>query len=681
MTGSTVPTERRMPAEAAAPLPGPPAGPGRRWALALLAGLWPTLAGGCVAQTEESSVRGPTGEDAFEPPTGGGRGAGDDLDSGGDDGDDDDAAIPPGAPDFGVSGMGLRASAASGFGDEDVDAGEARLGPSSCFDETDNDDDGRVDCQDPGCLGLRSCCVGSGSCCAILDPGESPLPADADFSACGDGAPDGCPGTADAEVFGAPGPEIAGGALRPGGGLLEEGGAALGTSVDLDGRRVRLEATFAAPGACGVPCVEAAAVSLVAADRATPMGAAVRPLAGLRHVWDAGEVRLLVGGDELAAWPEGDGFEDAVWSLDLRPDGHLTVRRGGALLSGGELSVSVGGPARLVVHGRNASAAPGTGAGVRAVRATVELCDIPDAWESATPVALRSLGRGELDDSGAGELLPVDGGRLAPTVARTGGGDLVVAATVDEAFRLGFLDGPELRLLDGAVHRPRAPFEAGGIGDPELFETPGAEGWALLYSATDGAGRRRIGRLDASGSSPLGPWQPREVALLAGGDDGTGAQEALDRPTVAASFDGTWAMVVRVTDGDGRSNLRAYASIDGGETFDRLRSPTLSELTGGVGVESASLVVHNGAWQLFVSRREGARSRVDLLASDDLLRWREVATDILGGEPGRGFDRFGARGLDVVAGADRLDAIYVGLDGVAATLARAERFSPTLGQR
>jgi len=639
---------------------GPWAARAVRVGLCLLA-----LAAGC-GSSDTAALDEAGGRDGAGPPT-----ADEDL------GDDAiDEPFLPGAP----GGQGLRASPSAGLGSEfagDVDGG-------SCFDDEDDDGDGRVDCDDPGCLGLRSCCVGDGACCSPVP--DAPIPDAVDFAGCGDGAVDDCvPGPLD--VFGPVPPVIAGGSLQPGGDLFGEGGVAFGDgAVDLRQHRVTVDVRFAGrtDAGCGTPCVEAAAVSIVPADKVRAASTTIRPAAGLRQVWDAGEVRLVIGATVVRSWPEGDDPGAHRWGLDLRPDGQVVVTRDGAALDGGQVPYTPPGPARLVVHGRNASAPDGAGAGVEALSTTVGLCDIPNAWTDAT--ALPLLAASSTDASVVEPVAPL-GPAVWPSLALDPARDLRgLAVAVDGAIWTALPDpavgGDAWGVTSAVAVRPGdAGFDAFGAREPELVAT-GLGDWALLYVGEDAAGRTRIGRADAPDLE--GPWTPRAVAVVVGGDDGSRQPENLDRPTVAVTLGGTWGLVLRVVDGDGSAALRAYGSLDGGESFQAVSSPDLDTMTRDVALDRVALVVHNGAWQLFVGRRDGARHRVDLLVSDDLIHWRLAARDILkdvsaDGDEG---DPLDLRSVDVAAGDDVIESVFVAqaADGTS-VLGQATRRSPTLGRR
>lgn len=566
-----------------------------------------------------------------------------------------DAGVGAGAP----PGLdGLLATPSSRYGDDFAESDGLIGMAGSCFDATDDDGDGDgVDCRDAGCAALRSCCVGDGDCCAPVAPAEAPLPPSVDFGACA-GDPAGCAGADVRGTFGDPGPAVVGGALRPGGGLAAEGGVVLGGAVDLRRRRVAVDVVFDPGGACAAPCVEAAGVALVDEAAALAGPQAVRPAAGLLLSRARDEVQLVLGDAVVASWPA-DGT--TTWTFVAKPDGRVAVARDGAPAPGGEATYRPAGPARLVLHGRNATRPAGTGAGVASVATRVALCDVPDAWSTVERL----------------DLVDAPAGADAPTLAFDGEGDAVLAVAAggrihvarrpDPSTPARFVFDPQATIGPGGAH------DAGGLEDPALVSAGGA--LTMFYTAVDADGRRTIGRADPDVD---GVFVPRPAPILA--PVGAGVV-GYDRPTATLAFDGTWVLVVRAVGAEGDVTLRAFASIDAGRRFARVEGSGIAEAAalGGTRVESASLVVHNGAWQLLVARRDGARHRVDLLATDDLLRFRVVARAILGGSAP--FDALGARAVGAATRPDALEVVYVGLDGVEGTLARAFRPSPSFGVR
>jgi len=91
-------------------------------------------------------------------------------------------------------------------------------------------------------------------------------------------------------------------------------------------------------------------------------------------------------------------------------------------------------------------------------------------------------------------------------------------------------------------------------------------------------------------------------------------------------------------------------------------------------VSEPSLLLFDHAWHLYVSRRQGARYSIGLLASDELVSWRWVDADAFGGSAAADeFDRLGARSPAVLANGDSVELLYVGLDGARERLGRASR--------
>ena len=150
-------------------------------------------------------------------------------------------------------------------------------------------------------------------------------------------------------------------------------------------------------------------------------------------------------------------------------------------------------------------------------------------------------------------------------------------------------------------------------------------------------------------------------------------------------------MVARVTDPEGGQQLAVYTSDDGTSwTFWDMGHLGPITRRGDVSasgfdadeIAHPSLIVHDGAWQLYYAGRRGTRWGVGLLLSDELLRWRWYA----GGRPvlegdGNGFDRVGVGAPDAVSVGATVELYYEGTDGTRTRLGRAVRQAAQLGGR
>jgi sucrose-6-phosphate hydrolase SacC (GH32 family) len=166
----------------------------------------------------------------------------------------------------------------------------------------------------------------------------------------------------------------------------------------------------------------------------------------------------------------------------------------------------------------------------------------------------------------------------------------------------------------------------GAVGDPELIEL--SDGYAIFFTGHESGGRPSIGRVDIDADlEPLVDASPIQVAT---GESVEGHE--ISQPTVWQHDPATWVMIARATE-NGIAHLRALRSDDGGANWYHHRTSALEMLTSRDGTPTSSsfdaddighpsLVVYNGAWQLFYTGRRGTRSSIGVLLSDDLVNWR-----------------------------------------------------------
>ena len=506
-----------------------------------------------------------------------------------------------------------------------VDGAGDVAGRRSCYDGADNDGEGGEDCEDPGCEGLASCCVGDGDCCG---PDPAAVALGGSYVGCADA--ESCLRAEDVPF----GEGVRGSArgIVPAGDAGGDGGFAFG-AFDLSTRRVVLDAVIDPATECGVGCLETLGVGVGVAAPPSGSGQVVSASVALVYAGARDEVGLQLG-DRLVRRVAREGATE--WGLVLRPTGAVALTRGGVSVV--EVAGAFApGPAVGLVYGRSRN--PGATAPAPVALASLgvetELCDVPGTWRER-----RALGQ-------TGE---------APSLARRDGETWIAWAEAG-ALRVA-REGVEgaLERLEGPV--VDAAWAAGGVGDPELW--PGEEGWELYFTARGADGTSEIGHA-ALGE---GGWEVERLGI--GGA----------APTVAEAGDGTRVLLVRdaaawrVYTGAGG----AWAAL-GGSDLDVVTAPAEDEVLGG-----ASLVVHDGAWQLHLARRRGTRWRVALYASDELVAWRPLGVGLEG--DGEGFDRLGVRAVDVWAEGPRLEAVYVGDDGQGgAALGRTWRPATDQGSR
>lgn len=588
-------------------------------------------------------------------------------------------------------------SAGAGRNGESLDADSA-FGSGSlatCFDNVDNDGVGGVDCDDPMCIGLRSCCVGHADCCAAV--AQPALPPAVTFSTCeerdGAASPATCLGTDERPVveFGDPSPKIVGGELYPQGDDTFDSGFYFARPVDLSTRTVDLETTFVRPSGCGSSCIESVGVGFThqgTFDETT----LVRPAIGLLMSGSLRDVMLLVAGDVVARWPLGE--DDASWRLIARPDGELRVFRDGVeqLGPGDRAFRFLPGPdARLVVYGRNRNVADTvTGARVGDITIATSLCDVVDRWPTRKPVAV--VGEGSAGTA-AGQPSIAYGDDDMPYLAWEADVDGMpgirfgrrssIEEVADPARFAPFVND-EARIGTGG-----GPHSEGGAFEPDLVWD--GQKLQVVYTAHSAGGVSSIGRARLRPTDGLTLEAERLVLDPGGHADVTG----FDGPTLFRHWSGTWVLIARAHLTGGGHELRVYRTDDiEGDVWTEIPDTQLREVltTGRQEAEgfdarevaAPSLTIHNGAWHLYYARRIGARWSIGLIASDDLLYWRHVDRGYPVLEDGpNAFERLGASGPDVAVypGSDEVELVYEGQDGTRPRMGFASRPSPDEGQR
>jgi predicted GH43/DUF377 family glycosyl hydrolase len=346
--------------------------------------------------------------------------------------------------------------------------------------------------------------------------------------------------------------------------------------------------------------------------------------------------------------------------LVLSPAGSVRLFRDGTPLGSYAFDAASLKQARLVTFGRNLGAAA-TSAAIAVLEVESSFCDSPRSWEDRQPLSITLNGNevpGHASGSGPSIVDHAATRRMAYVVD-----DKIFLAERETPGEF-FLSDPNPALV------PTEPYEALGIGDPELV-------WdgnllLLFYTAWDAKGAGSIAAAVSAQDVPL--FVKSEGPVLAP----TGDVVSYDAPSVVYR-DGLWLLVVRATLADGSTELRAFYTSDLDAGWERVINGGLEKLTR---VEDAtsevtdpSLIVHNSAYHLYYSHRTGTRWSVELAVSDELLLWRPMG-EVLGGS-NEGFDSLGARSPDVISQPDRIDIVYSGQDGVSFRLGTAWRAAPS----
>jgi hypothetical protein len=555
--------------------------------------------------------------------------------------------------------------------------------PGLCYDGADNDSNGRADCSDRGCQTLRACCVGSGDCCSSVATPSLPAQIPLQGGDCPEGTRDAASCLSEAgmtvSAFGTPASKLEGGAFLPNGDEQFDSGLVLGDPVDLSTRRLELEVRFGGASGCGVSCLEGAGVALTT-ER--PTGETyVEPRVGLVLSGANNQVRLVVAGETVARASLLDSPE-STWRLVVRPTGALTWKRGDESLA--EVQFVPSPNAHLVLFGRNRqSVSASESARIEGLSVASELCDVPRAWSDAEPLELHeggaAVGSPSLAYDGSGRAV------LAYEERRSGGSVIRVArAPAGEGLDKATLanDAAQPALEGGRAH------DQGGVRDPELVWDAQGGRWVLLYTAIAVDGTRSIGRavMPADGTQFAADDSP---VLEPSGQGVLG----ISQPTVARRSDGRWALVALSEVSEGHSRFAVFLGDEGdaGQSWASYSESNLGEVADPVTAQrpegfvvdeiaDPSLIIHNGAWQLYYARRRGTDWSVGLLASDGMLYWRHLASGYAVFEGGTGkFDRLGVSGPDAVSGDGRVELLHVGRDGVRPGLGLVSRAATDRG--
>lgn len=511
----------------------------------------------------------------------------------------------------------------------------------------------RTACETASCGAFASCCPATGGCCSSVR--DAALPSSIDFTSCAGLSLEACAADQGFAVtaFGTTSPLLIAGGLVPNGSATAEGGALVGAAIDLASRRVRVEVGLTPPVGCNAVCLQSAGVAFTQASEPDAFGGVD---VGLLLSGSRDAVQLLIGNQVTATFDAGNA--ETGWALTVSPSGVVEVERDGVLVAREALNPTSLRASRLAVFGRNIEANE-TSAAVSRIAADVQLCDNPRRWRERAPLTVTV----------EGEIEPGLTMGREPSIA-TGPQGTVVAFEQDGAIFVGDAPSPSVVELDSTLPLifPTAAFEAGGLGEPELFWLDGV--LHVLYTAYDVNGVGTIGMAVVEGGVAQ---QNLEPVLPVPGD-----AVSLDSPTVVGG-DELVLMVLRATLRSGATELRAYYSPDPNTGWARVLDGALEDLTriedplSSIG--SPSLILHNSAYHLYYARRTGTRWTVELATSDELLLWRPLG-EVLEGSA-QGFDSLGARGPDARSLLDRIELVYMGQDGVSFRLGRALRDAPS----
>jgi len=576
--------------------------------------------------------------------------------------------LMPSSPDT-VPGLGSnRAEDADELAEDPSDRDGST---ASCYDGAENSGDSLVDCEDPRCQGLRTCCIGRVGCCSEsgIDAIGFDLSTVSALEACATpAAPASCVG---ATAFGSPAPFLDLGGVDDG--SYEYGGLALGgdgefdsglyweEAVDLRTRRLTIEADLTQVSECGATCLESASFGVT--TQAPSGDVHVEPLAALTMSAALGRVVLWIGGAQMASWEARTG---GTWTLSLTPSDATA----GATVHVVHGDVDERFPytpepnARVVAwgHSRNPGASGEAGVRITRLHAQAALCDMPRGVRDRGLLEVRTRGTEAPRTSGS-----------APSIAEDGMGRATVAwatpeGTIRVAKRSEGLDAQEVvAVAETAVLTPETT--SAHLTDPELVwdpELPDGGGFHLFVTRVDESGRpwptRATGTADAT---TFGGMEPLDLGALETSFGVTEAEQASVVRLPEASRG--WAMVLRVTIGTQR-RIVAMASDDG-----RVWEPW-SEVDAGGWAEAAdpSLIVHDRAYQLLVSVRRGSRWQQALYGSDELLHWRLVDDAAMRGA-GEQYESLGVAAVDAFSRGAEIELVYEGIDGSGSTLFRAAR--------
>ncbi len=415
-----------------------------------------------------------------------------------------------------------------------------------------------------------------------------------------------------AAAFGAPAPYVVDDAVAGAGDGEYDSGLLFAEEVDLRADRAELAGTFAAPATCPAGgCFESIAFGFSRQD-ALDERSHVEALLALVYTPARAEVSLQVEGAVVARWPA----EVGPWTLQAAPTGAVVVES--PTVSHSVLATFEAGDAHPVLWGHNAnpsaSGSPGarlTGLALRRAR-----CDMPRAWRP-------------------GRALPLGAARS-------------VAVAVAPEVHLALGRGTDIELFERAAGADEftGPVESVPGREPALVVL----GEELLLFALRGDDLVRAPVSELIAPVPVMPaatWATFAVAARAG------------EPSLVLMARTQLGDHVPYSSGDRGTTWNARPAVD-------LPLPQHDE------EGRMALLVHDGAYVLYVALRRGTRWHLAQLASDDLVLWRLVDERALGAD--EELAPMGVRAPAAWSTPEGVGLIGLGWDGT--DLRPFERFRP-----
>lgn len=536
-----------------------------------------------------------------------------------------DAGVMPPEEDLGLAANPTREDPTDSF------EGAAGLGARArCFDETDNDGSGQVDCESTDCQTLASCCVDRADCCAPV--ASDALPTSLTFACT---TVEECFAGSAFVSFGSPDPFVVDEALAAGGDASFDSGVLVGDPIDLASRRVALDARFDRTACADATCVASFAVGFTT-QATLAESAHVDPLVAMQVSAARDGIALLAGGRVVARV---DFDAGALWTLVARPDGIAELLRDGTSVASTRIASAAG--ARVVFYGHatnpSATADPGEPRVLlRSFGARVAACDMVRAWTDAT------------------ELVVYDGALPAALEQVT---DVAVAARDADRW-LAFTN-----VADGVetlyVARDRTGLVLDRNALPEGYDA--ARHPTLAFDETGTL--FLVAELDASLVALR--HDPELDVLVVDESLALGSLPAgLTEPSLL--FHREHAVLV------GKRPEGLFVYLRGPQTgglWEELRIPLDTR-----DARAPSLVVHHDAYFLHTTWRRGSYGGVSVAVSDELVAWRPVQDDVL--TTGT-LDRSGTRALDALSSGQLLELVTVADDGVRQRLASRFRAAPS----
>ena len=499
------------------------------------------------------------------------------------------------------------------------------------------------ECGATGCEEIAACCVGTSVCCEPIDSTE--LPDALDFTACAGQSVPQCflDNGVVVQTFGPPADMVQANGLGSMGSVSADSGVVVGPAVDLAQKRLSLEATFVFATNCGDTCVDSLGLGVAAATASlTPN---TRTDIALLYSGARSQMQLRIAGNAVQSWDATSPTE--TWTLTLNPNGTVQAQRNGVEVGDHEFSMGGLRNAKIVVYGRSLSETADQST-LTSLSALISNCDQPDSWSKGTNFSNQSGDR--------------------PTI-ETDGSETRLAFIEDGRITWGTVMGSAFTPLSTDALKPSFAYESQGISDPELL-WDGSQ-WHLFYSAINATGIASIGHATAQVGETVFTQDSTPTLST------TSQWQAFDAPTVYRRDD-LWLMVVRGTTADGGTELVPFYRLTDTDSWKLAIGSTLPEITrvaanSSDALTDPSLIVHNGAYQLYVGRRRGTEWTIELLSSDEMSLFREL------GEVLRGTDALNEIGVaapDALGLEDVVELVYSNRSGEGFSVHRTSRVTP-----